>query len=118
MLAEIFAQIVSLHTGEALLFAPNATIGVRMGRRVFPEDRVDESSSSLHAASETTVESYKSSNDSMQLSLSELDNAAGGSCDTKGDLHPAEAIQLASGVLKICIRNRVTQDGGKSVLAK
>lgn len=118
MIAEIFAQIVSLRTGEALLFAPNATIGVRMARRAIPEDKVDNSSPSSHAASETTVESWKSSKEPMRLSLSKLETEAGSSSDAEGDQYPSEAIQLASGVLKIFIRNRVTQDGGKSILAK
>ncbi|KAG8166428.1 hypothetical protein KVR01_002117 [Diaporthe batatas] len=58
--ANLFAQIVGLRVGEALVFSPNAVVGV----------------------SEEGV-----------------------------------ARKLGSGVLKVCVRNRVTEDGGRSVMA-
>ncbi|POS81357.1 hypothetical protein DHEL01_v200238 [Diaporthe helianthi] len=58
--ANLFARIVGLRVGEALVFSPNAVVGVS---------------------------------------------------------EEGEARKLGSGVLKVCVRNRVTEDGGTSVMA-
>lgn len=58
--ANLFAQIVELRVGEALVFSPNAVVGVS---------------------------------------------------------EQGMARKLGSGVLKVCVRNRVTEDGGRSVMA-
>jgi hypothetical protein len=58
--ANLFAQIVGLRVGEALVFSPNAVVGVS---------------------------------------------------------EEGAATKLGSGVLKVCVRNRVTEDGGRSVMA-
>lgn len=135
LLAEIFRQIVSLRTGEALLFAPNAAIGVLM-ERVVPADDPSSSaqstsSSSSSAAtddSKSTTESWKSSKDLLSLNEYKPDDAvlrprvegfvaAAVAAAAATEWRPTEAIRLGSGVLKIFIRQRLTQDGGQSIMA-
>lgn len=71
----LFAEIVALHTGEALLFAPSAIIGVKK----------------------------------MNTAKSQQEGTAETSTDVP--------ISLGQEVLKVRIRNRVTVDGGRSVMA-
>ena len=102
LLVELFAKIVDLHTGEALLFAPSATIGVRMERVC-----EDESSSSESEESES-----EASNGGF---ASETET----STSKDGDqLRPTAAIRLGNGILKVCIRRRITGDGGRSKMAE
>lgn len=136
LLAEIFRQIVSLRTGEALLFAPNAVIGVLMERVVPADDpsspaQSSSSSSSSSAAtddSKSTTESWKSSKDLLSFNEYKPDDAvlrprvegfvaAAVAAAAATEWRPKEAIRLGSGVLKIVIRQRVTQDGGQSIMA-
>ena len=130
LLAEIFRQIVSLRTGEALLFAPNAAIGVRM-ERIVPEDDANSSTQSSSSAtddSDSTAESWKSSKDLLSFNEHKPDDAvlapkvvdfvaAAVAAAAAAEWRPKEAIRLGSGVLKIFIRQRVTQDGGQSIMA-
>lgn len=67
--AGLFREIVSLRTGQALMFAPNAVIGMR--------------------------------------------ETGGGDDDDR----KKEPTRLGPGVLKVRIRKRVTQDGGRSIMA-
>ncbi|KAJ6788802.1 hypothetical protein PWT90_02805 [Aphanocladium album] len=117
LLAEIFHKIVSLRTGEALLFAPNAAIGVR-AERVDVEDE-DESSSTESSGSsdgsECTEENWSSSKDLM--SFNECKPKDAGQMLDGREWRATEAIRLGSNVLNIRIRQRVTQDGGKSIMA-
>lgn len=119
-LADIFQQIVSLRTGEALLFAPNAAIGVRMERVLQDDDdggvsSAQSSSSGATHESESTAASFKSSKDLLSVSLHTPSDAP--KMADAAAWRPTEAIRLGSGVLKIFIRQRVTQDGGQSIMA-
>ncbi|XWW98757.1 hypothetical protein V2A60_006759 [Cordyceps javanica] len=120
VLAGLFRQIVSLRTGEALLFAPNAAIGVRSRARVVSEDDTDSQScstdgsasiaNSLSTDQERVLSNEPKSND-------ELSTANDGRAVAANHQGRREAMRLGSGVLKVFIRQRVTQDGGKSVMA-
>lgn len=66
----LFQEIVSLNTGEALVFAPNAIIGIKEMNAI--------------------------------------------SADATGQI---KSERLGPGVLKVLIRDRVTQDGGRSIMA-
>ncbi|KAJ3493353.1 hypothetical protein NLG97_g4788 [Lecanicillium saksenae] len=117
LLADIFHEIVSLHTGEALLFAPNAAVGVRMQRVVVDDEEESVSSQSSNSSyeSDSTAESWKSSKD--LISFNEYKPKDAGQTWGNREWRAKEAIRLGSDVLKIYIRQRVTQDGGKSIMA-
>jgi hypothetical protein len=102
LLAELFAKIVDLHTGEALLFAPSATIGVRMEQIC-----EDESASSESGNSESEA------NSGGLASETETSTSEGGE-----QVRPTAAIRLGNGILKVGIRLRVTGDGGRSKMAE
>lgn len=116
-LADIFAQIVRLRTGEALLFAPSAAIGMRMeavkvmkpteAGRLFADDST--SSTESHESESELVSKW------MQPVAASLN---GKRAMPPKKLRPVEALCLAYGVLKIHIRQRVTADGGKSIFAE
>lgn len=124
LLANIFQQIVSLRTGEALLFAPNAAIDVRMEHVMMEES--DESSSAAPSSSstepsspasdsESASESWKSSKD--LLSFNECEPNEAEHAASSREWRATEAVRLGSGVLKVLIRQRVTQDGGRSIMS-
>ncbi|OAA64778.1 hypothetical protein ISF_04188 [Cordyceps fumosorosea ARSEF 2679] len=125
LLSDIFQQIVSLRTGEALLFAPNAAIGVRMERAgLDSEDEGDaESASSESYSSDDSGSSADSAHSADESVLFNRDTANAPSARNAvrsaavTDWRPTEAIRLGSGVMKILIRQRVTQDGGQSIMS-
>ncbi|KAJ4158622.1 uncharacterized protein LMH87_009140 [Akanthomyces muscarius] len=132
LLAEIFRQIVSLRTGEALLFAPNAAVGVLMERVAQADDTSSSAQSSSASAatddSESAAEGWKLSKDLLSFNEYSPDDAvlrpkvegfvaAAVAAAAAAEWRPKEAIRLGSGVLKIFIRQRVTQDGGQSIMA-
>lgn len=108
LLAELFAKIVALHTGEALLFAPSATVGIRM--KPVPEmtERHKPLASLFISCSDSDYESSDKHSASSRTSSS-----TGGKKPLRG-----EAIRLGNGVLKVRIRQRVTGDGGRSKMSE
>lgn len=91
---ELFAQILALRTGEALLFSPSAVIGIRDLTRdgIMIED-------SPHDTERRA--SYSTSTDSDS-----------GDSEVK-----AELLRLGHNFMKVVVRQRITQDGGRSVMA-
>ncbi|KAL2121843.1 hypothetical protein VTJ04DRAFT_2298 [Mycothermus thermophilus] len=87
---ELFSRIVELKVGEALMFAPSAIVAVRKG------------------AAATTVAAGGNSAGAVNGGKTTGTTAGGGKEDVK---------RLGHGVLKVRIRNRVTADGGRSVMA-
>lgn len=87
--ARIFQKIVSLHTGEALLFAPSAALGL------LPADAL------VHDERDNTAPG---------TSASEVGLATKRQCK-------ASIARLGHGILKVRVRNRITEDGGSSVMA-
>ncbi|KAM3438273.1 hypothetical protein MY4824_003295 [Beauveria thailandica] len=123
LLADIFRQIVSLRTGEALLFAPNAAIGVRLESASSDYDSDDSSVESSSAdESESTAESWRSSKDLTSFNKSNPKTgvliARGVETAASRERRATDVIRLGSGVLKISIRQRVTQDGGQSIMSR
>ncbi|KAM3564825.1 hypothetical protein ARSEF4850_001652 [Beauveria asiatica] len=123
LLADIFRQIVSLRTGEALLFAPNAAIGVRLESASSDYDSDDSSVESSSAdESESTAESWRSSKDLTSFNKSNPKTgvliARGVETASSRERRATDVIRLGSGVLKISIRQRVTQDGGQSIMSR
>lgn len=94
---QIFAEIVSLHAGEALLFCPSAAVAVGL-----VGDCHDNSSFDLLLAGE--VDSQEKSHGSQ-------------SDDSASDDDASEIVRLGHGVVKVRIRERVTADGGVSLMA-
>ncbi|OAA52365.1 hypothetical protein BBO_00206 [Beauveria brongniartii RCEF 3172] len=126
LLADIFRQIVSLRTGEALLFAPNAAIGVRLESASSNYDSDDSDDSSMGSSSadesESTAESWRSSKDLTSFNKSSPKTgvliAHGVETAASRERRATDVIRLGSGVLKISIRQRVTQDGGQSIMSR
>ncbi|KAM3486243.1 hypothetical protein MY8738_000745 [Beauveria namnaoensis] len=123
LLADIFQQIVSLRTGEALLFAPNAAIGVRLENASSEYDSDDSSVGSSSAdESESTAESWRPSRDLTTFIKRNPKTgvliAHGVETAASRERRATDVIRLGSGVLKISIRQRVTQDGGQSIMSR
>jgi hypothetical protein len=88
---ELFSRIVELKVGEALMFAPSAIVAVRKGAAATTAAAGGNSAGAVNGGTTTTGTI-----------------AGGGKEDVK---------RLGHGVLKVRIRNRVTADGGRSVMA-
>lgn len=86
---ELFSKIVALRTGEALMFAPSAVLAV-----VGPASTTASSASSASSATGTADSTYGS-----------------------GAAVNVELVRLGHGVMKIRVRRRITQDGGRSIMA-
>lgn len=165
-ISALFSQIVSLRTGEALIFAPSAIIGVET-----PEPSIGTETESCSESYENpessesyespeSPESYQNSESSFLLKEEYMgipglkcpsptilntpfnesdesdssyvseesysddetgeDESVGSYDDEESGLDASNGIpiKLGSGVLKVRIRNRVTQDGGKSIMAR
>ncbi|KAJ6443238.1 P-loop containing nucleoside triphosphate hydrolase [Purpureocillium lavendulum] len=93
---ELFSQIVGLRTGEALLFAPSAVVGVRR----FAHESVSTETSSSEVKSEDSHATAVDHDDGSEKAIA-----------------ISELVRLGHGVMKIRIRKRITQDGGRSVMA-
>ncbi|KAJ6436799.1 glucosamine-6-phosphate isomerase [Purpureocillium lavendulum] len=91
---ELFAQILALRTGEALLFSPSAVIGIRDLTR----DGITIEDSPYDTESRA---SYSTSTDS----------------DSDDSEVKAELLRLGHNFMKVVVRQRITQDGGRSVMA-
>ncbi|KAK3396182.1 hypothetical protein B0T20DRAFT_263632 [Sordaria brevicollis] len=125
---ELFAKIVALKVGEALVFAPSAIVGVQRANA--------QTSSTSTAATKPdagTVDDLQSQLQHINLGVPTSDKqqqetappTATPSDETKKPASPpstaspasATVKRLAHGVLKIRIRNRTTADGGQSIMA-
>lgn len=126
---ELFAKIVALKVGEALVFAPSAIMGVQKATPRFP------------SVSTTATKPDVGSVDGLQSQLQLIDLGEPSTSDKQqqetvtpvispsdGTKKPAPPIstassapatvnRLAHGVLKVRIRNRTTADGGRSIMA-
>lgn len=91
---ELFAQILALRTGEALLFAPSAAVDVLTG--------------TANDAMTKTPSSVPNSEDFLAPTVI----TGNGDADSVTDL-----LRLEHGFMKIYVRKRITQDGGGSVMA-
>lgn len=96
--ARLFSEIVELRTGEALLFAPSALVGVRESPRVNGVNGIMNGSGPEAAVN---------------------GDSGGVPVNGNGDAHrsPVELLRLKHGYMKIRVRKRITQDGGRSVMA-
>lgn len=133
--SDIFSKIVSLHVGEALLFAPSAVLNVQ-------QPYISSSNSTISCVSSELSESKKKLNsskdtlDAREISVieqttnietggnNEEDPAeCAGSHNSRGKFEYPEdngslrIENLGHQILKIRIRNRITADGGKSIMA-
>jgi hypothetical protein len=102
--ARLFASILKLQTGEALLFAPSAIIGVNGKAREAPS-----STGFRDAEIEEDEKEGVEVNNHSNRSLSHEEAGKGFENDA--------VIRLGSGVLRVRIRKRVTSDGGRSIMA-
>lgn len=93
---QLFSKIVDLHTGEALLFAPSAVIGIRGP----PEKSLTQRMSKLKV-----------------FSGSGFADDSEPEPDSSDEEDGNESVRLGHGVLKVRVRQRVTRDGGRSVMA-
>ncbi|OAQ62161.1 P-loop containing nucleoside triphosphate hydrolase [Pochonia chlamydosporia 170] len=91
---ELLDRIVALRQGEALMFCPSAVVGVKKPKRAEDVDQITDGFA--------------------KWSIEQNDKAKKNATDgepTHGLAH------LSSGIMKIRIRERITEDGGKSVMA-
>lgn len=110
----LFSKIVSLRTGEALLFAPSAIIDIQKtsGSQGDNGERDDDEDSEDNDDSD--------SGESDDHARSSDGNCSESSESTSDDTHDEikkKVVRLGQGVMKIRIRERITADGGRSVMA-
>lgn len=102
---ELLAQILSLRTGEGLLFSPSALIG--MGEVGHP---------GLRSGSEPAA-LIDLLGDSGGVKLDELHSSPGGQGSATATPARMRPINLGSRPLKIRVRKRITADGGRTIMA-
>ncbi|KFA53350.1 hypothetical protein S40293_06654 [Stachybotrys chartarum IBT 40293] len=128
--ASLFARIVTLETGEALLFAPSAVIGVKKNiKREFSsyikEDAAREDSQSGCGCFTKEPGTFRGSALRADMNGSEHGTPKGNDGNGKSNrpgherprFHDDGLIRLGPGVLMVRIRKRVTTDGGRSIMA-
>lgn len=109
LVMQLFSNIVALKTGEALMFAPSAVIGLRQAK----DAALGLNSLSLGGQNSRLQETV------FQFQGSDSANSAPSKkTQPKENLDNIETIRLGHGVLKIRVRQRVTLDGGRSVMAQ
>ncbi|KAI6777778.1 uncharacterized protein J7T54_001542 [Emericellopsis cladophorae] len=129
IIAKTFSRILTLRTGEALIFAPSAIIGVNGNFEFTPsisdEDEVEDSgltsdtcSSELRGLDEehgqsAVVEAEKP----CEITGACLHGTSNRHRQEHNAAQSDELIRLGSGVLMVRIRKRLTKDGGRSILA-
>ncbi|GJN70693.1 hypothetical protein PLIIFM63780_002717 [Purpureocillium lilacinum] len=91
---QLFSQIVSLRTGEALLFAPSAVVGV--------------CKYTIESSTTDTGSNEQKSEDSHETAVEPEEGVS---------KTVTELLRLEHGFMKIRVRKRITQDGGRSVMA-
>ncbi|KAG6175383.1 hypothetical protein E4U51_000022 [Claviceps purpurea] len=102
-LTALFARIVALRQGEALLFCPSALIGAQKSDSVVPEDG---------AAKDGFAEWAKAQNGTAGSQEEQQDHNV--LVDASGN----RLVRLGCGVMHIRVRERVTDDGGQSIMAR
>lgn len=128
--ASLFALIVTLETGEALLFAPSAVIGVKKNIKsafssYMKEDAVKEGSQSGCGCFVKEPGISRGSAQSADMNGSEHGKTKGNDWKNNSNrpgheltrLHDDGLIRLGPRVLMVRIRKRVTTDGGRSIMA-
>ncbi|CAH0058530.1 unnamed protein product [Clonostachys solani] len=121
-MSALFSQIVSLRTGEALVFAPSAVIDVELNPcdEAVNDGVVDGSGQEvLEPAVDSGAKLYAES-DIASSPKSSVEGAFSTSdaYSSDGSEYFASPRKLGDGVLKLRIRMRVTADGGRSVMAQ
>lgn len=108
-LTGLFAKIVSLRQGEALLFCPSALVGVDKSKPAENENGNGNGNGNGGVKIDGFAGWAKSQND-----------AAGSEegRDVIVDSFGNSLVRLGCGVMHIRVRERVTEDGGKSVMAE
>lgn len=91
---ELLDRIVSLRQGEALMFCPSAIIGISKPKKAETVDGLTNGLAKCHLAQHDAAE-----------------NPTSDACLGNGLIH------LSQGIMKLRIRERITEDGGKSVMA-
>lgn len=125
---ELFSKIVALRVGEALVFAPSAIMGVQKAGP--PPLSTSTSTPKPDAGSVEGLQSQfelidlgpESASDKQQQKTASSATATSASTgshasSTSTAATPATVKRLAHGVLKVRIRNRTTDDGGRSIMA-
>ncbi|KAG6066588.1 hypothetical protein E4U16_004702 [Claviceps sp. LM84 group G4] len=102
-LTALFARIVALRQGEALLFCPSALIGAQKSESVIPEDG---------AAKDGFADWAKAQNGTAGSQEDQQDHNV--LVDASGN----RLVRLGCGVMHIRVRERVTDDGGQSIMAR
>jgi hypothetical protein len=101
----IFQKIVRLPTGEALVFCPTALLDIAKHN-----DQQDEELSSVTSSSRPDTPDGPSSAESTQIATTDFDS------QDESTFH--RVIQLGTSYAHIRVRNRITVDGGRSVLER
>ncbi|KAG6001544.1 hypothetical protein E4U21_004101 [Claviceps maximensis] len=101
-LTALFARIVALRQGEALLFCPSALVGILRG--VDTQNGADSSHDGFADWAKSQSDAIVGAHDGGQ---SFLDDGSGN-----------RLVRLGCGVMHIRVRERVTEDGGKSIMAE
>uniref|UniRef100_A0A8H7N6L8 Zona occludens toxin N-terminal domain-containing protein n=1 Tax=Bionectria ochroleuca TaxID=29856 RepID=A0A8H7N6L8_BIOOC len=123
-MSALFSQIVSLRTGEALVFAPSAVIDVDYNP--CDDEKVDDAvaDGSSQEVLEPAVDSGAKLYAESDIVSSPKSSVGDDACSTADDAYDSDESEyfpspkkLGDGVLKLRIRMRVTADGGRSVMA-
>ncbi|OQE47504.1 hypothetical protein PENCOP_c001G04231 [Penicillium coprophilum] len=101
----IFHKIVSLRTGEALVFCPTALLDIAN-----LDDQKDEELSGDASSSGPDTPDSPSSEESTQIPTPYL--------DSQDESTAHRVVQLGTAYAHIRVRNRITVDGGRSVLER
>ncbi|KAJ5383776.1 hypothetical protein N7517_001687 [Penicillium concentricum] len=103
--SSIFQKIVRLPTGEALVFCPTALLDIAKY-----DDQQDEEYSSDTSSSQSDTSDGSSSADSSQIATPDS--------DSQDEPTPRRVVQLGTAYAHIRVRDRITLDGGRSVLER
>ncbi|KAL1954745.1 hypothetical protein VTO42DRAFT_745 [Malbranchea cinnamomea] len=109
----VFAQIVSLKTGEALVFCPSAILDVE--ENLVPAPASESSDSSTVGEDEDDSDSSTGDPTPPPPPSSSSTEAGAGAGAGAGRIHLRE---LGPRYIRMKVRSRVTADGGRSILAQ
>lgn len=99
LVEDLFSEIVSLRPGQALIFSPSAVVGLK-----------DSEPAEQHAIENTSFGVFTNGNSE--------DGSSRNASSTNGERgSQAKIVRLGNGVLKVRVRKRITQDGGRSIMA-
>ncbi|KAJ5513402.1 hypothetical protein N7463_002954 [Penicillium fimorum] len=103
----IFQKIVRLPTGEALVFCPTALLDI-----VKYDNQQNEEFSNDTSSSRSDTSDGPSSTDNAHNAIATPDS------DSQDEPTPRRVVQLGTAYAHIRVRNRITVDGGRSVLER